>query len=108
VNVLVFLEHHGGELAKGPLGVLAKGAAIGNGEVAAVLVGGEPLDALAAQAGKFGATTVHVAHGDALDPPLPQPCVDVLDAVVRAGLAGDTGRRDRVEYHRTQRLRQAG
>ena len=85
MSVLVFLEHHGGELAKGPLGVLAKGAAIGNGEVAAVLIGGGPLDALAAQAGKFGATTVHVVQDDALDPPLPQPCVDVLDAVVRAG-----------------------
>jgi electron transfer flavoprotein alpha subunit len=85
VKVLVFLEHHNGALAKGPLGVLAKGAALGNGEVAAVLIGGGDLDALAAQAGKFGATTVHVMHDDALDPPLPQPRVDVLDDVIRAG-----------------------
>jgi electron transfer flavoprotein alpha subunit len=85
VNVLVFLEHHDGELTKGPLGVLAKGAALGNGTVAAVLAGGSGLDALAAQAGKYGATTVHVAQHDALDAPLPQPRVDVLETVVRAG-----------------------
>jgi electron transfer flavoprotein alpha subunit len=85
VNVLVFLEHHGGELAKGPLGLLAKGAAIGEGTVAAALVGGGPLDALASQAGKFGATTVYVVQDDSLDPPLPQPRVDVLSDVVRAG-----------------------
>ena len=54
-------------------------------EVAAVLVGGGPLAALAAQAGKFGATTVYVAQDDSLDPPLPQPRVDVLAEVVRTG-----------------------
>src|SRR5207237_4877352 len=50
-----------------------------------VLVGGGPLEALASQAGKFGATTVHVMQDDSLDPPLPQPRVDVLSEVVRAG-----------------------
>ena len=35
---LVFLEHHGNELQKGSLGVLAKAASLGDG-VAAVLVG---------------------------------------------------------------------
>jgi electron transfer flavoprotein alpha subunit len=85
VSVLVFLEHHDGELTKGPLGVLAKGAALGNGTVGAVLAGGSGLDTLAAQAGKFGATTVHVAQHDALDAPLPQPRVDVLETVVRNG-----------------------
>ncbi|MEO8696321.1 MAG: electron transfer flavoprotein subunit alpha/FixB family protein [Acidimicrobiales bacterium] len=82
---LVFLEHHQGELAKGPLGVLAKAAAVGDGPVAAVLIGGGALTALAEQAGKFGATTVYVVQDDALDPPLPQPRVDVLDEVVRLG-----------------------
>jgi len=85
VSVLVFLEHHNGELAKGPLGVLAKGAALGDGAVAGVLIGGGSLDTLAAEAGKFGATTVYVVQDDALDAPLPQPRVDVLDAIVRAG-----------------------
>jgi electron transfer flavoprotein alpha subunit len=85
VKALVFLEHHDGELTKGPLGVLAKGAALGNGTVGAVLAGGGGLDALAAQAGKYGATTVHVAQHDALDAPLPQPRVDVLESVVRDG-----------------------
>jgi electron transfer flavoprotein alpha subunit len=85
VKPLVFLEHHQGELAKGPLGVLAKAAAVGDGPVAAVLIGGGSLTALAEQAGKFGATTVYVVQDDALDPPLPQPRVDVLDEVVRLG-----------------------
>jgi electron transfer flavoprotein alpha subunit len=85
VNVLVFLEHHEGELAKGPLGVLAKAATLADGQVAAVLVGGGALTALAAQAGKFGATTVYVAQDDSLDPPLPQPRVDVLADVVQTG-----------------------
>ena len=85
MNVLVYLEHHEGELTKGPLGVLAKAAALGDGQVGAVLVGGGALTALAAQAGKFGATTVYVAQDDSLDPPLPQPRVDVLAEVVRIG-----------------------
>ena len=34
---LVFLEHHGGELQKGALGVLAKAASLG--EVAALIAG---------------------------------------------------------------------
>ena len=85
MKALVFLEHHAGELTKGPLGVLAKVAALGDGQVGAVLVGGGPLGSLATQAGKFGATTVYVAHDDSLDPPLPQPRVDVLAEVVRTG-----------------------
>ena len=38
MRVLVFLEHHGGELAKGSLGVLAKAASLGDAD--AVVVGG--------------------------------------------------------------------
>ena len=79
----MFLEQNGGELTKGPLGLLAKGAALGTGTVAAVIAGGGSLEALAAQAGKFGATTVHVAQHDSLDAPLPQPRVDVLETVVK-------------------------
>lgn len=85
MSVLVFLEHHGRDLSKGSLGVLAKAAALGDGEVAAVLVGAGPLAALAAEAGRFGAITVYVAENDSFDPPLPQPRVDVLEEVVRTG-----------------------
>ncbi len=85
MSVLVFLEHHGDELAKGSLGVLAKAADLGDGEVAAVLAGGGPLRQLAAEAGALGARTVYVAEHDALEPPLPQPRVDVLEAAVRLG-----------------------
>ena len=79
---LVFLEHHGSELQKGALGVLAKAATLG--DVDAVLVGGG-VKALAAEAGKFGAAKVHVAEDDALEPPLPQARVDVIAKVVRDG-----------------------
>ena len=85
MSILVFLEQNDGELTKGPLGLLAKGAALGNGTVAALLAGGTGLDTLASQAGKFGATTVHVAQHDSLEAPLPQPRVDVLETVVQQG-----------------------
>jgi electron transfer flavoprotein alpha subunit len=84
VSTLVFLEHHGGELQKGALGVLAKAASLGDGEVAAVLVGAG-VRGLATAAGRFGAQRVYVAEDPSLDPPLPQPRVDVLAQVVADG-----------------------
>ena len=84
MSVLVFLEHHGTELQKGSLGVLAKAATLGGGDVAAVLVGGG-VSALAPEAGKFGAAKVYVVDDDSLEPPLPQARVDVLAKVVRDG-----------------------
>jgi electron transfer flavoprotein alpha subunit len=84
MSVLVFLEHHGTELQKGSLGVLAKAATLGDGDVAAVLVGGG-VSALASEAGKFGAAKVYVAEDDSLEPPLPQARVDVVAKVVRDG-----------------------
>jgi electron transfer flavoprotein alpha subunit len=85
VSLLVFLEHDGRALAPGSLGVLSHAAALGAGEVAAVLVGAGPLDELAAEAGRYGTTTVYVAENDSFDPPLPQPRVDVLEEIVRVG-----------------------
>jgi electron transfer flavoprotein alpha subunit len=38
MSILVFVEHHGSELQKGSLGVLAKAATLG--DVSAVLIGG--------------------------------------------------------------------
>ncbi len=75
MSILVFLEHHGDEIQKGSLGVLAKAASLGDAD--AVLVGGG-VSALAAEAGKHGAKKVYVADDAALDPPLPQPRVDVI------------------------------
>jgi electron transfer flavoprotein alpha subunit len=83
VKTLVFLEHHDGELQKGALGVLAKAASLG-GEVAAVLAGGG-VRALAAEAGRYGATTAYVAEDGSLEPPTPQPRVDVVAQVVQEG-----------------------
>jgi electron transfer flavoprotein alpha subunit len=83
MSILVFLEQHGGELQKGSLGVLSKAATLGE-DVAAVLVGGG-VRALASEAGGFGAGTVYVAEDDSLEPPLPQPRVDVLAKVVQDG-----------------------
>lgn len=79
-GTLVFLEHHGGELHKGGLGVLARAVALG-GEVAGVVLGHD-VRAVAAQAGAFGAKTVYVVDDEALAAPLPQPRVDALAAVV--------------------------
>ena len=85
MSTLVFLEQQGEELSKGSLGVLAKAVALGDGAVAAVLAGRAPLAGLAAEAGRYGAATVYVAEDDALDPPLPQPRVDVIHDAMRAG-----------------------
>jgi electron transfer flavoprotein alpha subunit len=82
MSTLVFLEHHGDELQKGSLGVLGKAASLGDDTVAAVLVGGG-VRSLASEAGTFGAATVYVLEDDSLEPPTPQPRVDVLAQLVR-------------------------
>src|SRR5436190_9702349 len=84
MSELVFPKHHGNELHKGSLGVLAKAATLGDGDVAAILVGGG-VGALAGEAGTFGAAKVYVAEDDSLEPPLSQARVDVLAKVVREG-----------------------
>jgi electron transfer flavoprotein alpha subunit len=80
VNTLVFLEHHGDELQKDSLGVLGKAAQLG-GDVAAVVTG-SGVEAVASQAGRFGAQTVYVADDPALEAPLPQPRVDILARLI--------------------------
>ena len=82
MSILVFLEHHGNELQKGSLGVLSKAATLGDREVAAVLAGSGVRE-LASEAGKFGAAKVFIADDPALEAPLPQPRVDVLERLVR-------------------------
>jgi len=82
MSTLVFLEHHGGEIQKGALGVLARALALG-GDVAGVVVGHGVAD-VAAAAGAYGATTVYVVDAPAFEAPLPQPRVDALEAVVAA------------------------
>jgi electron transfer flavoprotein alpha subunit len=84
LSILVFLDHHGDELQKGPLGVLSKAATLGDGDVAG-LIAGSGVGGLAAEAGRFGAARVLVADDPALEVPLPQPRVDVLAKVVREG-----------------------
>jgi len=81
MSTLVFLETHDGEPTKGSLGVLSKAAALGAGDVSAVVLGTGVRDA-AAQAGAHGASRVYVVEDDALAAPLPQPRVDALEAVV--------------------------
>ena len=80
-KTLVFLEHHGDQIQKGALGVLAKAGDLG-GEVAGVVVG-SGVGPLASAAGPFGAATVWVADDDALAAPLPQPRVDVVARLVQ-------------------------
>ena len=82
MTTLVFLEHNGGTLQKGSLGVLARALAIG-GDVAGVVVGHGIAD-VAASAGAYGVSTVYAVDGAEFEAPLPQPRVDALEAVVAA------------------------
>jgi electron transfer flavoprotein alpha subunit len=84
MSLLVFAEHHGDELQKGSLGVLSKAASLDDPDVAAVLVGAG-VKGLASEAGRYGAAKVYAADDPGLDPPLPQPRVDVLAQVARDG-----------------------
>jgi electron transfer flavoprotein alpha subunit len=79
VKALVFLEHHGGELQKGALGVLAKAASLGD---AAGVVLGPGAAEIGARAGSFGAAKVYVCEDEALAAPLPQTRVDALASLV--------------------------
>jgi electron transfer flavoprotein alpha subunit len=77
--ILVFLEHYGGQLEKGGLGVLSKAASLGE---AAGVVLGPGAGEVASLAGAFGASKVYAVEDDALAEPLPQPRVDALAALV--------------------------
>jgi electron transfer flavoprotein alpha subunit len=79
VKALVFLEHHGGELEQGSLGLLSKAASLGEAEG---VVLGPDARAVAARAGAFGASRVWASEHEALAAPLPQPRVDALAALV--------------------------
>jgi electron transfer flavoprotein alpha subunit len=79
VTFLVFLEHHGGAIEKGALGVLGKAASLGD---AAGVVLGEGAVGVAAEAGAFGASKVYVSEAAELAAPLPQPRVDALATLV--------------------------
>ena len=80
-GTLVFLEHPDGVLQKPSLGVLAKAAALG--EATGVVVG-SGVEALAAEAGRYGAARIFVADDERLAAALPQPRVDVLAQIVGA------------------------
>ena len=82
MRLLVYLEHHDGELLKGSLGVLSKAASLGEAEG---VVAGAGVGELAAQPARFGATRVHLADDPSLAAPLPQPRVDVLAPLVSRG-----------------------
>jgi electron transfer flavoprotein alpha subunit len=81
MSTLVFLEHHEGELLRGPLGVLARAAQLGEAH-GAILGSGLPAG-LAEQAGRHGASRVFLVDDPALESPLPQPRVDALAQIVR-------------------------
>ena len=79
MKTLVFLEHHGGQLEKGGLGVLSKAATLGE---AAGVVLGPGASELAARSGAFGAAKAYACEDESLSTPLPQPRVDALAALV--------------------------
>jgi electron transfer flavoprotein alpha subunit len=80
-KTLVFLEHHGDDIAKNALGLLSKAKQLG-GEVAGAVLG-QNVRAAAEKAGAFGAETVYVVDDATLERPLPQPRVDALAQIVR-------------------------
>ncbi len=82
MSTLVFLEHHGRELSAAALGVLSKGASLGDADLSAAIIG-SGVRHLADEAGKFGAAKVYVADDPQLEAPLPQPRVDVLAQIAR-------------------------
>jgi electron transfer flavoprotein alpha subunit len=82
VSVLVFLEHRGGEIQKGSLGVLAKAVSLGGADA---VLAGDGARSLAADAGRHGASKVWIAESAELHDPLPQARVDVLAQVVADG-----------------------
>jgi electron transfer flavoprotein alpha subunit len=82
MSTLVFLEHHGSELSKAGLGVLAKATSLGDSPVSGAIIG-SGVRGVAEEAGKFGAAKVYVAEDQQLDAPLSQPRVDVLAQLVR-------------------------
>ena len=81
MSILVFLEHHEGELLKPSLGVLSKAAQLDDQVTGVVL--GSGIGDMAAQAGRYGAATVLVVDKPELEAPLPQPRVDALAGLVR-------------------------
>ena len=81
MSTLVFLEHHGDAIQKGPLGVLTKAVSL-DPDTSGVVVG-SGVGSLAEQAGKYGAKKVFVADDASLEAPLPQPRVDVIAKLVQ-------------------------
>ena len=79
MRFLVFLEHNGGALEKGALGVLSKGAALGE---AYGVVLGDGASELASGAGAYGASKAYASDAAELASPLPQPRVDALATLV--------------------------
>jgi electron transfer flavoprotein alpha subunit len=79
LRFLVFLEHNGGALEKGALGVLAKAAALGE---AYGVVLGDGATELASGAGAYGASKAYASDAPELASPLPQPRVDALATLV--------------------------
>ena len=79
VKSLVFLEHHGGELEKGGLGVLAKAASLG--EAAGVVLGEGAPGSRQAQ-GRSARRRSTPCEAAELAAPLPQPRVDALATLV--------------------------
>jgi electron transfer flavoprotein alpha subunit len=80
VSILVFLEHHDGELLKPSLGVLSKAAELDD-DVTGVVLGSGVQD-IGTEAGRFGAEAVLVVDRPELEAPLPQPRVDALASIL--------------------------
>jgi electron transfer flavoprotein alpha subunit len=88
LRFLVFLEHSGGALEKGALGVLSKASSLG--EVYGVVLG-EGAAGVASGAGAYGASKAYACEAAELGSPLPQPRVDALATLVEQTHADSSG-----------------
>jgi electron transfer flavoprotein alpha subunit len=82
-GLLVYVHHDEGEFSPQSLGVLAKAASLGDGDVTAFVAGSGVDDAWAGSLGGHGAARVLVADDPALEGGLPQPIVDAIEASAR-------------------------
>ena len=85
MKTLVFLEHQGPSLTRGSPGCWPKRPRLDGGRSQPSWPAAGDLEGLAAEAGQFGAAKVYLARDEALDPPLPQPRVDVLERIADRG-----------------------
>lgn len=89
MSLLIYIEHHGGALTPGSLGVLTKSREIASalGVEAVAVIAGSGISDLAASLATYGVSTVLVADDARFAAPVAAPLVDVLAAAANESKA---------------------